>query len=34
MCLFVATYAQDATAISEELEKTAVQEMKRTGTPE
>ena len=33
MGLFVVVYAQEATTISEELEKTAVQEMKRTGTP-
>jgi CubicO group peptidase (beta-lactamase class C family) len=33
MCLFVAAYAQDGAAISDELEKAAVQEMKRSGTP-
>ena len=33
MCLVVAAYGQDATAISEELEKTAIQEMQRSGTP-
>ena len=33
MCLFVAAHAQDGAAISDELEKTAIQEMKRTGTP-
>jgi CubicO group peptidase (beta-lactamase class C family) len=33
MCFFVAAYAQDGTAVSDELEKTAVQEMKRSGTP-
>ena len=33
LCLFVAAYGQDRVLISEELEKIAVQEMKRTGTP-